>query len=150
MALKKNIVLWFAAENGIDLSRDEAAIKRISDAAERAEIELRSNEETDINIPFITATESGPLHLEVTVSREWLSDALPWEATIDSAPAAETAPPLRQMSNVQEAVSRSSHTMHASSTFKKDSPLFSMRFILALSVMIAMAILGYAIFSRYR
>ncbi|MCP4037688.1 MAG: Hsp70 family protein, partial [bacterium] len=53
----------FEEENGIDLSQDAMALQRLKEAAERAKHELSSSEETDINLPFISATDEGPKHL---------------------------------------------------------------------------------------
>lgn len=59
----------FKKENGIDLSKDNLALQRLKEAAEKAKKELSSAESTDINLPFITANESGPMHLNVTLTR---------------------------------------------------------------------------------
>jgi len=59
----------FKKENGIDLSADKQAIQRLKDAAEKAKIELSSTVETEINIPFITADQTGPKHLNVKLTR---------------------------------------------------------------------------------
>lgn len=67
------IVEWMTAafreQEGIDLSADRMALQRIREAAEKAKIELSSMPSTSINLPFITADESGPKHLEMTLSR---------------------------------------------------------------------------------
>jgi molecular chaperone DnaK len=67
------IVNWllddFKREQGVDLSNDKMAMHRIREAAEKAKIELSSAMTTDINIPYITATANGPLHLEKTLTR---------------------------------------------------------------------------------
>src|SRR6202790_5015599 len=64
---------WLAEEfkksNGIDLKSDGQALQRLTEAAERAKIELSSRLETTVNLPFITADQSGPKHLEVTLTR---------------------------------------------------------------------------------
>lgn len=69
----RKILNWlldeFKKENGIDLSNDKQAIQRLKDAAEKAKIELSSTVETEINIPFITADQTGPKHLNVKLSR---------------------------------------------------------------------------------
>lgn len=83
------IVNWvlenFRANEGVDLSVDKIALQRIREAAEKAKIELSAAERTSINIPFITATETGPKHLEIELSREefesLISDLV--EATIE-------------------------------------------------------------------
>ncbi|MQA99327.1 MAG: molecular chaperone DnaK [Actinobacteria bacterium] len=56
-------------QNGVDLSNDKMAMQRLKEAAEKAKIELSSTQTTTVNLPFITATDAGPLHLEVTVTR---------------------------------------------------------------------------------
>ena len=63
------IVEEFRKENGIDLSKDKQAMMRLKDAAEKAKIELSTTMETDINLPFITADQTGPKHLEKKLSR---------------------------------------------------------------------------------
>jgi molecular chaperone DnaK len=69
----KAIVDWIVAEfkrdKGVDLSKDRSALQRLYEAAEKAKVELSSMMETSINQPFITMDESGPLHLEMTLSR---------------------------------------------------------------------------------
>src|SRR3990167_3356067 len=55
----------FKKENGIDLRKDKIALQRLKEAAEKAKCELSSSLETDINLPFITADQSGPKHLNV-------------------------------------------------------------------------------------
>jgi molecular chaperone DnaK len=59
----------FKKENGIDLRRDKLALQRLKDAAERAKIEVSSVTQTDINLPFITADQTGPKHLTMKLSR---------------------------------------------------------------------------------
>jgi len=69
----RRIVDWLAEEfkksNGIDLKADRQALQRLTEAAERAKIELSSRLETSVNLPFITADQTGPKHLEVTLTR---------------------------------------------------------------------------------
>ncbi len=69
----RRIVDWLAEEfkkqNGIDLKTDRQALQRLTEAAERAKIELSSRLETTVNLPFITADQTGPKHLEMTVTR---------------------------------------------------------------------------------
>jgi len=62
----------FKKETGVDLSSDKQAMQRLKDAAEKAKIELSSTQETEINIPFITADQSGPKHLNVKFTRSKL------------------------------------------------------------------------------
>ncbi|MFC0474382.1 molecular chaperone DnaK [Robertmurraya beringensis] len=63
------LVEQFKKENGIDLSKDKMALQRLKDAAEKAKKDLSGVTTTQISLPFITAGEAGPLHLEVTLSR---------------------------------------------------------------------------------
>jgi molecular chaperone DnaK len=59
----------FKKQEGIDLRRDRMALQRLKEAAEKAKIELSSVEQTDVNLPFITADASGPKHLNITLTR---------------------------------------------------------------------------------
>jgi molecular chaperone DnaK len=59
----------FKKESGIDIKRDNMALQRLKEAAEKAKIELSSSQQTDINLPFITADASGPKHLNVKLTR---------------------------------------------------------------------------------
>ena len=63
------LVEGFKAENGVDLSKDPMALTRLKEAAEKAKIELSTVQETEINLPFITATADGPIHLLRTLKR---------------------------------------------------------------------------------
>ncbi|MBB4825772.1 molecular chaperone DnaK [Sporosarcina luteola] len=63
------LVQEFRKENGIDLSKDKMAMQRLKDAAEKAKKDLSGVTTTQISLPFITAGEAGPLHLELTLSR---------------------------------------------------------------------------------
>ncbi|HEY4548747.1 MAG TPA: molecular chaperone DnaK [Bacillus sp. (in: firmicutes)] len=63
------LVDQFRKENGIDLSKDKMAVQRLKDSAEKAKKDLSGVTSTQISLPFITAGEAGPLHLEVTLSR---------------------------------------------------------------------------------
>ena len=67
------VITWlvdgFKAENGVDLSADAMALTRLKEAAEKAKIELSTVQETEINLPFITATADGPIHLLRTLKR---------------------------------------------------------------------------------
>src|SRR5574343_1058128 len=63
------IVNEFKKDNGIDLSKDNLALQRIKEAAEKAKIELSSSMETEINLPFITSDATGPKHLLIKLSR---------------------------------------------------------------------------------
>ena len=66
----------FEDENGIDLSNDSMALQRLKEAAERSKHELSSAEETDINLPFISATDDGPKHLALSLSRASLEELI--------------------------------------------------------------------------
>ena len=59
----------FKKQEGIDLRKDRMALQRLKEAAEKAKIELSSVEQTDVNLPFITADASGPKHLNITLTR---------------------------------------------------------------------------------
>jgi len=59
----------FRKEHGVDLKQDKQAFQRLKDAAERAKIELSAKFETEVSLPFITATTEGPLHLEMKITR---------------------------------------------------------------------------------
>ncbi len=69
----QRIIDWmvreFKNQHGVDLSTDKMALQRLKEAAEKAKIELSSQIETTINLPFITATNQGPLHLEMKLTR---------------------------------------------------------------------------------
>jgi molecular chaperone DnaK len=63
------LVAEFKKEKGVDLKKDPMALQRIKEGAEKAKIELSSSSQTEINLPFITATEAGPQHLNHTLTR---------------------------------------------------------------------------------
>ena len=63
------LVKEFKSAHGVDLGTDRMALQRLKEAAEKAKIELSQVQQTQINLPFITATPSGPLHLDVSLSR---------------------------------------------------------------------------------
>ena len=63
------LVAEFKKENGVDLSNDKMAMQRLKEAAEKAKIELSGVTSSAINLPFITMTEAGPLHLDTTLTR---------------------------------------------------------------------------------
>ena len=69
----QRIINWmadkFQKENGVDLRTDKMVMQRLKDAAEKAKIELSGMSQSDINLPFITATAAGPLHFEATLTR---------------------------------------------------------------------------------
>ncbi|MBM3742011.1 MAG: molecular chaperone DnaK [Actinomycetota bacterium] len=88
------LVKEFKSAHGVDLGTDRMALQRLKEAAEKAKIELSQVQQTQINLPFITATPNGPLHLDVSLSRskfqEMTSDLLekcrkPFEQAITDA-----------------------------------------------------------------
>src|SRR5687767_5279811 len=74
----KAIVEWLVAEfkrdQGIDLAADKNSLQRLYEAAEKAKIELSTTQETQINLPFITATDTGPKHLDIKLTRAKLNE----------------------------------------------------------------------------
>jgi molecular chaperone DnaK len=95
----------FKKETGIDLRKDRLALQRLKDAAEKAKIELSSTTQTDVNLPFITADQNGPKHLNIKLTRAKL------EALVDDL-IQRTVPPCTsalkdaglQPSNIDEVV----------------------------------------------
>jgi len=67
--LVEYIIAEFKKESGVDVERDKQALQRVRDAAEKAKIELSSTTETEISIPYVTADQSGPKHLQLKLSR---------------------------------------------------------------------------------
>lgn len=65
----KYIINHFKTDTGIDVSSDRMAIQRVKEAAEKAKIELSSTQQTDIDLPFLTADKSGPKHLKMKITR---------------------------------------------------------------------------------
>ena len=63
------IIAEFKKDQGVDLSKDVLALQRLKEAAEKAKIELSSNSQTDVNLPYITADATGPKHLNVKLTR---------------------------------------------------------------------------------
>jgi molecular chaperone DnaK len=63
------LVTSFRNDHGVDLSKDKMAVQRLKEAAEKAKIELSTTQETQINLPFVTATSAGPLHLDYKLTR---------------------------------------------------------------------------------
>jgi len=78
--IDNRIVDWLGAEfkkdQGIDVSKDRMAIQRLKEAAEKAKIELSQMQETDINLPFLTADASGPKHLQLKLTRAKLEQLM--------------------------------------------------------------------------
>src|SRR5213595_3185468 len=68
------LVKEFKASQGIDLSQDKMALQRLFEAAEKAKVELSTTQETQINLPFITADQSGPKHLDTRLTRSKLNE----------------------------------------------------------------------------
>ena len=64
-----HLVTQFKNSNGVDLSADKVALQRLREAAEKAKIELSSSQSAAINLPYITASDAGPLHLDETLTR---------------------------------------------------------------------------------
>jgi len=83
------LVAEFKRDQGIDLSKDAMALQRLKEAAEKAKMELSSVMQTDINLPFITADQSGPKHLNLSLSRAKL------EQLVDDL-VQRTIPPMKQ------------------------------------------------------
>jgi molecular chaperone DnaK len=69
VALMNYLITLFKEENGIDLHNDPIALQRLREASEKAKIELSSSQQTDVNLPYITADSSGPKHLNIKVTR---------------------------------------------------------------------------------
>ncbi len=67
--LIEHLLAGFKGETGIDVSSDDMVMQRLKEAAEKAKIELSSTEQTDVNLPFLTANASGPKHLTATITR---------------------------------------------------------------------------------
>src|SRR5205823_2648671 len=83
------LVTEFKKDQGIDLSRDPMALQRLKEAAEKAKMELSSTQQTDINLPFITADQSGPKHLNIALTRA------KFESLVDDL-IQRTIPPMKQ------------------------------------------------------
>ena len=82
------LVAEFKKDNGIDLKSDKLALQRLKEAAEKAKIELSSAEQTDVNLPFITADKTGPKHINLKMTRAKL------EALVEDL-IARTLPPCK-------------------------------------------------------
>ena len=82
------LVAEFKKDNGIDLKSDKLALQRLKEAAEKAKIELSSAEQTDVNLPFITADKTGPKHINLKMTRAKL------EALVEDL-IAKTLPPCK-------------------------------------------------------
>merc|ERR1711880_1645 len=82
------LISEFKKDNGIDLKSDKLALQRLKESAEKAKIELSSAEQTDINLPFITADKTGPKHINLKMTRAKL------EALVEDL-IAKTMPPCK-------------------------------------------------------
>merc|ERR1711965_799363 len=82
------LIAEFKKDNGIDLKSDKLALQRLKEAAEKAKIELSAAEQTDINLPFITADKTGPKHINIKMTRAKL------EALVENL-IARTVPPCK-------------------------------------------------------
>jgi molecular chaperone DnaK len=95
----------FRKEQGIDLRNDRMALQRLKEAAEKAKIELSTTQQTEINLPFITADASGPKHLNTTLSRSKLEQLV---GSLSSAASARCArhwrTPTSRSSDIDEVV----------------------------------------------
>ncbi|MDA9793814.1 molecular chaperone DnaK [Candidatus Pelagibacter sp.] len=87
-AIVDYLIAEFKKDNGIDLTSDKLALQRLKEAAEKAKIELSSAEQTDINLPFITADKTGPKHINLKMTRAKL------EALVEDL-IARTLPPCK-------------------------------------------------------
>ena len=83
------LVTEFKKDQGIDLSQDAMALQRLKEAAEKAKMELSTRQQTEINLPFVTADQSGPKHLTVTLTRA------KFEQLVDDL-VQRTIPPMKQ------------------------------------------------------
>ena len=84
------LITEFKKDNGIDLKSDKLALQRLKEAAEKAKIELSAAEQTDINLPFITADKTGPKHINIKMTRAKL-EALVEELIARTIPPCKTA-----------------------------------------------------------
>lgn len=66
----------FKNKEGMDLTRDKMAVQRVKEASEKAKVELSSATQTEINLPFITATNTGPKHIQTTLTRSKLESLI--------------------------------------------------------------------------
>ncbi len=75
-ALTDYITTDFKKNQGVDLSKDKSAMQRVEEAAEKAKIELSTVLETEVNLPYITATQDGPKHLQIKINRAKLEELI--------------------------------------------------------------------------
>ncbi|BFI90894.1 molecular chaperone DnaK [Candidatus Carsonella ruddii] len=90
MRIINHLIYEFKIENGVDLSGDSLAMQRLKESAEKAKIELSNAEQTDINLPYITADKNGPKHLNIKITRSKL-ESLVEDLIIKSLKPCETA-----------------------------------------------------------
>ena len=69
LTIINHLVAEFKKQHGMDISQDPAAMQRLKEAGEKAKIELSSSQQTEVNLPYITADKSGPKHLVVKITR---------------------------------------------------------------------------------
>ena len=74
MALMNYLCDQFKKEQGVDLTNDSLALQRLKEAAEKAKVELSSSQQTDVNLPYVTADASGPKHMNIRVTRARLEE----------------------------------------------------------------------------
>jgi molecular chaperone DnaK len=116
----------FKKDNGVDLHSDPLALQRLKEAAEKAKIELSSTQQTDVNLPYITADASGPKHLNIKVTRAKL------ESLVEDL-VARTVGPMKQamsdagLSNSISTISSWSVARHACPRFRKKCRISSAR-----------------------
>ena len=89
-AIVEYLISEFKKDNGIDLKSDKLALQRLKESAEKAKIELSAAEQTDINLPFITADKTGPKHINIKMTRAKL-EALVEELIARTIPPCKTA-----------------------------------------------------------
>ena len=106
----QRVIEWLLAEfkkdQGIDLRADQQALQRLKEAAEKAKIELSSTSQTEINLPYITADQTGPKHLVMSASRGPSSRTS--SATSSRRPAVRSRPPSRTPASSRATSTRSS------------------------------------------
>ncbi|WMC19340.1 MAG: molecular chaperone DnaK [Candidatus Carsonella ruddii] len=90
MRIINHLIYEFKIENGVDLGGDSLAMQRLKESAEKAKIELSNAEQTDINLPYITADKNGPKHLNIKITRSKL-ESLVEDLIIKSLKPCETA-----------------------------------------------------------
>ena len=86
--LVEYLISEFKKDNGIDLGGDVLALQRLKDAAEKAKIELSSRQETEVNLPYISADQTGPKHMNITITRAKFESMVEDSCSVRSNPAA--------------------------------------------------------------